>query len=55
MLKKNPNDRISLADALHHPWITQNTKVDVARKGNKLHLERLREFNANYKIQQAVA
>jgi len=51
MLQKNPNNRISLADALHHPWITQNTKTDIAaRKGNKLHLDRLREFNANYKI-----
>ena len=24
LLQKDPDDRISLADALHHPWITQN-------------------------------
>ena len=56
LLEKDPNRRISLVDALNHEWIRRyNTNELKINEANTNALNRLRDFNARNKLQQAVA
>jgi calcium-dependent protein kinase len=57
LLVKDPNHRISIPDALEHPWFKRflNSKDPAANEKCLASLTNLKNFNANSKLQQAVA
>ncbi|OMJ68257.1 hypothetical protein SteCoe_34339 [Stentor coeruleus] len=58
MLQKDPSLRISANEALHHSWIVVNSLDDHTKELNSdvkmQSLENLKNFRAEYKLQQAV-
>ena len=53
LLTFDPNSRISAKDALQHPWIKGNSKVEVDEQKTKKTLNNLRSFSGSSKLKQA--
>jgi calcium-dependent protein kinase len=51
LLQKNPDERISIEDALLHPWMKTNRKAKVKpTKHTKMSLGNLKNFNVDSKL-----
>lgn len=53
MLKKNPEERLSAADALKHKWVTGNNQSKIDAKFSTKCLDNMKKFHAERKLQQA--
>lgn len=50
LLTFKPEDRINAAEALQHPWIEENSKIDICQHRTRKTLANLRNFQGTSKL-----